>query len=111
MPVPVFTANCQLPTANYPPPMNRFWQQLAIATNWPILVAVAVLTAVGCISIAADPKADATNQLFFIVVGSAALFLFQTVNYLVIGRWSWGFYIVSLLLVIYTVMPGVPRSG
>lgn len=91
--------------------MNRFWQQLAIATNWPILVAVAVLTAMGCISIAADPKADATNQLVFIMIGSAALFLFQTVNYLVIGRWSWGFYAVSLMLVIYTVMPGVPRSG
>ena len=91
--------------------MNRFWQQLAIATNWPILVAVAVLTAVGCVSIAADPKADVKNQLVFVAIGSAALFLFQTINYLRIGRWAWGFYAVSLLLVIYTVMPGMPRSG
>jgi rod shape determining protein RodA len=87
--------------------MNRFWQQLAIATNWPILVAVAVLTAVGCVSIGDHLK----NQLVFVAIGSAALFLFQAVNYIEIGRWAWGFYAVSLALVLYTVLPGMPRSG
>src|SRR5690349_8240196 len=91
--------------------MNRFWRQLAIATNWPILVAVAVLTTIGCVSIAADPNADARNQLAFIAVGAGAMFLFQAVNYQVIGRYAWGFYIASLLLTLYTVLPGVPRAG
>jgi cell division protein FtsW (lipid II flippase) len=91
--------------------MNRFWQQLAIATNWPILVAVLALTAVGYVSIAHVPKASAQNQLMFIAIGFVALFLLQTINYQQIGHWAWGLYIVSLILVIYTVTPGVPASG
>jgi rod shape determining protein RodA len=91
--------------------MNRFWQQLGIATNWPILVAVGVLTAIGCVSIAADATADVRMQLIFLAVGAAGMFLFQAVNYLEIGRYAWTFYILSLLLVIYTVLPGMPRSG
>ncbi len=91
--------------------VNRFWRQLGIATNWPILVAVAVLTAVGCGSIAADATANVRMQLIFIAIGAVGMFLFQVVNYQEIGRYAWLFYIVSLLLVIYTVMPGVRRSG
>ena len=91
--------------------MNRFWQQLGIATNWPILVAVGVLTAIGCVSIAADATADVHMQLIFLAVGAAGMFLFQAVNYLEIGRYAWAFYILALLLVIYTVLPGMPRSG
>src|SRR5712671_232665 len=91
--------------------MNSFWKQLAIATNWPILVAVAVLTAVGCVSIAADATADVRMQLAFVAVGVVGLVLFQAVNYLEIGRYSWFLYIVSLLLVVYTLVPGVPTSG
>jgi rod shape determining protein RodA len=91
--------------------MNRFWQQLGIATNWPILVAVGVLTAIGCVSIAADATADVRMQLIFLAIGAVGMFLFQAVNYLEIGRYAWPFYLVSLLLVIYTVLPGMPRSG
>lgn len=91
--------------------MNRFWAQLGIATNWPILVAVVVLTAVGCGSIAADATANVRMQLIFMAIGAVGMFLFQAVNYQEIGRYSWPFYFLSLLLVIYTVMPGVPRSG
>jgi len=96
--------------------MNRFWQQLAIATNWPILVSVAVLTTIGCISIAAIPNTlrhneIVHNQLVFVCIGIVGLVAMQWVNYARVARWSWGFYIVSLLLVIYTVIPGMPRSG
>ena len=91
--------------------MTRFWQQLAVGTNWPILVAVAVLTAAGYVSIAHVTKANPQNQLSFIGIGFVALFLLQTINYQQVGRWAWGFYIISLLLVIYTVAPGVPVSG
>jgi cell division protein FtsW (lipid II flippase) len=96
--------------------MNRFWQQLAIATNWPILYSVAVLTTIGCISIAAVPDTPrhngiVHNQLVFICIGITGLVVMQWINYARVARWSWGFYIVSLLMVIYTVMPGVPRSG
>jgi cell division protein FtsW (lipid II flippase) len=91
--------------------MNRFWRQLGISTNWPILVAVAVLTAIGCISIAADETASVRMQLIFLGVGSIGMFLFQAVNYLEIGRYAWPFYIIALLLTLYTVMPGMPRHG
>ena len=91
--------------------MNNFWRQLAIATNWPILVAVAVLTAIGCISIAADATADVRKQLVFVAVGVVAMFLFQAVNYLQIGRFSWAFYVAAVVLTLYTVLPGMPRSG
>jgi cell division protein FtsW (lipid II flippase) len=93
--------------------MQNFWRQLAIATNWPILVAVAVLTAVGCISIAAggDIHVDVRKQLAFVAVGVVGMFLFQTVNYLQIGRFAWAFYVSAALLTLYTVMPGMPRSG
>src|SRR5215217_5988479 len=91
--------------------MNRLWQQLAIATNWPVLVAVSVLAALGVCSIWADSKPDAQKQVIFIAVGVACMLLFQGVNYQKLGRLSWFFYIVSMLLLLYTVAPGVPRSG
>ena len=42
--------------------MNKLWQQLAIATNWPVLAAVGVLTSLGCMSIWADSRADGIKQ-------------------------------------------------
>ncbi|MEA2711159.1 MAG: rod shape determining protein RodA [Phycisphaerales bacterium] len=89
----------------------RTWQQLAIATNFPVLVAVVVLCTLGVCSIWADEPTDGKKQLFFIGVGTVCMFLFQAVNYQKIGQWSWPFYIVSMLLLLYTAMPGVPRSG
>ena len=91
--------------------VGRVWQQLAIGTNFPVLVAVVVLCALGVCSIWADSPADGKKQLVFIGIGTVCLFAFQAVNYQKIGRWSWPFYIVSVLLIVYTVLPGVPRSG
>src|SRR5688500_7597955 len=97
--------------------MNQLWRQLAIATNWPVMVAIAVLSSMGMISIwahsAADPRAagDAKKQLMLIGIGTACMFLMQLWNYLAIARWAWPFYVLSLLLLLYTVMPGVPSSG
>jgi cell division protein FtsW (lipid II flippase) len=91
--------------------VSRTWQQLAIATNFPVLVAVVVLCALGVCSIWADSEVDGKKQLIFIAVGTVCMFLFQAVNYQKIGRWSWPFYVFSMLLILYTVLPGVPRSG
>jgi rod shape determining protein RodA len=97
--------------------MSRIWRQLGIATNWPVLVAVVVLSAVGIVSIWAHSQietrlaGDAQKQLIFFFVGLALMFLMQAVNYLRIGRYSWPFYFGSLLLIIYTILPGVPSSG
>src|SRR5205814_8853465 len=97
--------------------MNRIWQQLAIATNWPILVAAGVLSALGVMSIYADSPVDGAHQLIFLAVAVACMALFQAVDYRTIGRLSWGFYVLSLLLVLYTVagafleshkLPGLP---
>jgi cell division protein FtsW (lipid II flippase) len=83
--------------------MNRIWQQLAIATNWPILVAAGVLSALGVMSIYADNPVDGNRQVIFLAVAVACMALFQAVDYRTIGRMSWGFYVLSLLLVLYTV--------
>ncbi|HEV8607495.1 MAG TPA: FtsW/RodA/SpoVE family cell cycle protein [Tepidisphaeraceae bacterium] len=94
--------------------MNKLWKQLAIVTNWPILLAVVVLSALGLVSIwahsIADPRAqqDVQKQVMFIAIGLTLMFAMQAVNYLQLGRWGWPFYILSLLLLIYTILPGVP---
>jgi rod shape determining protein RodA len=99
--------------------LNAFWKQLAIATNWPVLVAVAVLSTLGVFSIWADTRA-ATNpewpkQVIFLAVAIACMALFQAIDYRLIGRLAWVFYIVALLLILYTVIgskvtvPGVRK--
>src|SRR5438876_4999351 len=85
--------------------MNKLWQRLGIATNWPVLAAVVVLSAIGVCSIWANSRADGQKQLLFLGIGAGCCFLFQAINYQKIGRVAWGFYIVSLLLVLYTVIP------
>src|SRR5688572_17063560 len=93
---------------------TKLWRQLAIATNWPVLVAVAVLTSVGCFSIWADSPGDAQKQFVFVGLGVAAMAAFQAFDYRIIGRFSWGFYLFSLALIFYTVLgtkiPSLPFS-
>lgn len=84
--------------------MRRLWEQLAIATNWPVLVAVAVLSSVGVMSIWADDPKDGVKQLIFLAISFVCMMLFQAVNYLTIGRFAWPFYVLSLLLILYTVV-------
>jgi rod shape determining protein RodA len=90
--------------------MTKLWQQLAIATNWPVLAAMAVLSSLGVISIWADARShlssqeDGVKQLIYLAVAICFMFAFQAVNYLLIGRWAWPFYLCSLLAVLYTVV-------
>ncbi|CAN5391763.1 rod shape-determining protein RodA [soil metagenome] len=86
--------------------MNKLWEKLAIATNWPVLVAVAVLTTLGVITIWADSPVDGRKQFIFVFVALACLAAFQAVDYRVIGRYSVPFYVVSLVLVLYTLIGG-----
>src|SRR3954471_23716167 len=90
--------------------MNRTWQQLAIATNWPILVAAGVLSALGGMSIYADNPVDGNRQVVFLAVAVACMALFQAVDYRTIGRMSWGFYVLHLLLALYTLAGGLLRA-
>src|SRR5690349_20568870 len=76
--------------------LRKIWQQLAIYTNWPALAAIAVLTAIGVISIWADPRADGAKQLQFVGISIVFMALLQAANYQFIGRFAWGFYAVSL---------------
>jgi rod shape determining protein RodA len=89
--------------------MNALWRQLAIATNWPVLVAITVLSTVGVMSIWADTRVDPSpewpKQVVFLLVALGCMTLFQAVDYRKIGRYSWGFYILSILLLLYTVLP------
>jgi cell division protein FtsW (lipid II flippase) len=82
--------------------LNRFWTQLSIATNWPVLAALALLSSLGAVSIYVSDKADGQKQLLFLGIAVGCLIGFQVVNYRIIGRWVWAFYAFSLLLVLYT---------
>jgi cell division protein FtsW (lipid II flippase) len=86
--------------------MNKLWQQLAIATNWPVLVAVGVLSSLGLLSIWGVSQTDGVRQLVFLGVAISCMALFQAVDYRLIGKLSWAFYVLSLLLVLYTVIGG-----
>src|SRR5439155_16896604 len=96
-------------------PMHKLWRQLAIATNWPILAAVAVLAAVGILSIWIDSRPEAIKQLTFLFIAVGCMAAFQAIDYRTIGRLAWPLYIASLLLILYTVIgtkipvPLVPR--
>jgi rod shape determining protein RodA len=97
-------------------PLNSLWKQLAIATNWPVLVAIAVLVGLGLASIHADDVAhanqrpDAPKQLMFLVIGVTCMAAIQAVNYQILGRLAWAAYVLSALLVLYTVV-GAMRGG
>jgi cell division protein FtsW (lipid II flippase) len=84
--------------------LKNVWQRLAIATNWPVLLAVAVLSILGITSIWAASRPDGIKQCIFLAVAIGCLGLFQAVNYQKIGRLAWAFYLLSLLLVFYTVL-------
>ena len=91
-----------------PGPLSALWRQLAIATNWPILVAVAVLSTLGVLSIwAAAPSTQTPEwhkQIIFLIIAFGCMSVFQAVNYQKLGRLSLLFYVFSLLLIGYTVV-------
>lgn len=95
--------------------MSRLWNQLAFAGNWPVLAGVSVLAGLGLVSIWADTRGDANpewpKQCIFIGIGLTLMFAMQFLSYQAIGRFAWGFYILSTGLIVYTILPGVPRSG
>jgi cell division protein FtsW (lipid II flippase) len=101
--------------------IGQLWQRLAIGANWPILASVAVLCAMGTCSIWADTHRAAASQssamvdwqkqLLFMAIGVISMLLLQLISYQRIGRFAWGFYIAAALLILYTIAPGVPRSG
>jgi rod shape determining protein RodA len=96
---------------------NRIWRRLAIATNWPVLAAVAVLSAMGIVSLYSLTPELGQQQLIYLVVAIASLAAVQAVSYTMIGRYAWGLYALSLMLVFYTVLgskihlPGVENSN
>jgi rod shape determining protein RodA len=84
--------------------VNRIWQQLAIASNWPILAAVTVLSVLGVMSIWVDSTADGPKQLVFLAVAIGVMGALQTVNYAILGRYAWALYFLSLILIGYTLL-------
>ena len=89
--------------------MNRIWQQLAIAPTGRI-AAVTVLSVLGVMSIWVDPPADGPKQLVFLAVAVGVLSAMQAVNYLVLGRYAWLLYILSLILIGIPLWAALPRA-
>jgi cell division protein FtsW (lipid II flippase) len=83
---------------------SRLWQQLAIATNWPVIVAVSVLSAIGVLTIWVDSPDEGSKQLLFLAVALAAMAAVQAINYQALGRYAWALYITSILLICYTLL-------
>jgi cell division protein FtsW (lipid II flippase) len=75
---------------------------LAIATNWPVLLAVFALAAVGIFSIASYEPGAAGRQVAYLVVATVLLAAFQAVNYMRVGRFAWALYGLSFLPLGYT---------
>lgn len=90
---------------------DNLWGRLAIATNWPVLVAVFVLTGIGITSIWAHDPIDGRKQLIFAGVGMGLLIAIQMVNYQVLAKFAWGFYFASLIPLCYTVLGSVIGTG
>ncbi len=95
--------------------MDVALRRLLTATNWPLLMAVSVLTFMGAVSIWYDSnitgEAEGIKQLIFIGLGAGILMLTQVFHYQQIGRIAWGMYVLSIIMLLYTVMPGVPEGG
>ena len=87
--------------------LNKLWRKLAIAANWPVLAAVAVLSTAGIVAIWAQKPELGQTQLEYLLVAVICMALVQAVNYTVIGRYAWVFYFLSLLLVLYTAAGAV----
>src|SRR5277367_880553 len=90
--------------------MNRLWQQLAIAANWPVLLAVTVLSVLGVMSIWVDKPLEGPKQLVFLAIAVGVLAAMQAVNYQILGRYAWTLYILSLLLIAYTLVGSVAEA-
>ena len=88
-------------------PAQKLWQQLAIATNWPILLAITVLSTLGVLSIYADSHPDGIKQMVYLAVAFGCMLAFQAVDYITIGRYAWPFYVASLGIVAYTVLGSI----
>src|SRR5688572_195956 len=88
--------------------MKKLLRQLGIATNWPVLVAIAVLGGLGLLTVWADSvrsgSTDFKKHLAYLVVGVGCMAAFQGVNYQKIGRFATAFYALSLILILYTVV-------
>ncbi|MCS7034241.1 MAG: rod shape-determining protein RodA [Phycisphaerae bacterium] len=95
-------------TAHDRPSTTRLSPGIAGFTNWPILVAALVLSAVGILSIWADSRADGSlegpKQLIYVCIGLMAMAAFQWIDYRRIGRFSWAIYLLAIGLIGYTLL-------
>jgi len=91
--------------------MSSILKNLAVGTNWPVIVAVTVLSGMGILSIYADAPAEGQKQLLFLGIGLALIFAMQLISYTQLGKWAWPLYGVALVLLLYTIAPfmHVPR--
>ena len=91
-------------------PSARVWERLAIATNWPVLASIMILSTVGIVSIWAYdharivPRGEGLRQLSYLGIAILCLVAFQIVNYQRIGRFAWLFYGMAFLPLLYTVL-------
>lgn len=80
------------------------WRQLALASNWPMLAAVVVLSGMGLLTIGSVDPGVAKTQAVFLGVGLGAMIVFQAVNYAQLGRLALPFYLLSVCLIAVTLI-------
>jgi cell division protein FtsW (lipid II flippase) len=66
--------------------LQKLWRKLSIAANWPVLAAVAVLSAAGIIAIYAQKPALGLKQLEYLCIAIGCMAVVQGVNWCFIRR-------------------------
>lgn len=90
--------------------MLKLFRQLSLASQWPMLAAVLVLTCMGMLTIWSDQPAAGKKQLLFLGIAVMCLGAFQLVDYRILGaRYSALLYIGSAVLIAYTVLGSIIR--
>lgn len=85
---------------------RSLWRQLALASNWPLLAAVAALCSVGMLTLAHVDPGAARNQAVFLLIGFLCMAVFQGVNYAKLQRFALPFYLIALALVVIVLVGG-----
>jgi cell division protein FtsW (lipid II flippase) len=113
-------------STNARPPVTRRLRGavMSLARGWPAALTVAAslilsLIGISCIDVAESVRPGesflafnpaAARQVMYLVVGIAAMLITMLPHYRFLGYMSWGLMAISVVMLIFLLLPGVPLS-